>query len=151
MTDRPRAARVPLVAVGILVSALVVTGGAAAKGPDRARVCGTSCRTIIGDRQVYPLLDAWGSKPFVQAHVPRPAPYFTLSIDSTRGESGRWLLLWVPSKRLMRVTQIAVPPYQTTTVGPYWRPVPPGARSVFAAAARGLRPHAPVRGWRIAP
>ena len=103
----------------------------------------------MGDRQVYPLLDSWGSKRFVQVDRPRPAPYFTFSIDSTRGESGRWLLVWVPSSRLMRVTQTAVPPYETETVGPYWRPVPRAARSAFASAARGLRPHAAVRGWRI--
>jgi len=138
-----------LVALGILGTALAVTGAAAPKGPDRARVCGTKCRTVTGDRQVYPLLDSWSSKPFVQADVPRPAPYFTFSIDSTRGESGRWLLVWVPSKQLMRVTQTAVPPYQTATVGPYWRRVPRVARSTFAAAVRGLRPHAPIRGWRI--
>ena len=138
-------------ALTTVAALLVFAGGAAAKGPDRARVCGTKCRTIIGDRQVYPLLDTWGSRPFVQADIPRSAPYFTFSIDSTRGVSGRWLLVWVPSKRLMRVTQIAVPPYQTATVGPYWRPVPPAARSTFAGAARGLRPHAPVRGWRISP
>ena len=140
---RPPAA---LTAVAVL---LVFAGAAAAKGPDRARVCGAKCRTITGDRQVYPLIDSWSSKRFVQADVPRPAPYFTFSIDSTRGESGRWLLVWVPSKRLMRVTQTGVPPYQTATLGPYWRPVPPAARSRFAGAARGLRPHAPVRGWRI--
>jgi hypothetical protein len=138
-----------IVALGILGTALAVTGAAASKGPDRARVCGASCRTITGDRQVYPLLDAWGSKPFAQADRPRPAPYFTFSIDSTRGGSGRWLLVWVPSKRLMRVTQIVVPPYETATVGPYWRPVPAAARAAFTSAARRLRPHPAVRGWRI--
>jgi len=136
-------------ALTAVAALLVFAGGAAAKGPDRARVCGTKCRTSTGDQQVYPLIDSWSSKRFVQADVPRPAPYFTFSIDSTRGESGRWLLVWIPSKRLMRVTQTAVPPYQTATVGPYWRPVPSAARSRFAGSARGLRPHAPVRGWRI--
>ena len=139
----------PLVVLVVLASALGVVGTAASKGPDRARVCGSTCRWITGDQQVYPLLDGWWSTRFVQADAPRAAPYFTFAIDSTQGESGSWLLVWVPSKRLMRVTQTAVPPYELETVGPYWRTAPPAARSAFAAATRGLRPHRAVRGWRI--
>jgi hypothetical protein len=128
-----------LAALALLGTALAVTGVAAAKGPDRARVCGTTCRTITGDQNVWPLLGAWLEGTFVQADAPRLAPFFTFKIDSTRGESGRWVLVWVPSKRLLRVTQIAVPPYQLETVGPYWRRVPAATRAAFAAATRGLR------------
>ena len=122
-----------------LVTVLAAAGSAAAKGPDRARVCGTSCRTITGDVNVYPLIDAWAQGAFAEADSPRRARFFAFTIDSTRRESGRWQIVWVPSKRLMRVTQVAVPPYQLDKVGPYWRPVPGAARSVFAAATRGLR------------
>jgi hypothetical protein len=125
-----------------LVAALGTAGIAAAKGPDRARVCGKTCRTISGDVNVYPLLGSWAEGAFVEADRPRRAPFFTFALDSTRGETGRWQIVWVPSKRLMRVTQVAVPPYQLDTVGPYWRPVPTAARGAFAAATHGLRPRA---------
>ena len=129
-----------LAALALLGTALAVAGVAAAKGPDRARVCGTTCRTITGDENVWPLLGTWAEGPFVQADAPRRAPFFIFKIDSLQGASGRWILVWVPSKRLLRVTQIAVPPYQLETVGPYWRPVPAATRAVFADATRGLHP-----------
>jgi hypothetical protein len=138
-----------LAVLGILGLALAVTGVAAPKGPDRARACGSTCRWITGEQQVWPLLGTWLEGTFAQADTPPAAPYFTFAIDSTRGESGRWRIVWAPSKRLMRVTQIAVPPYETATVGPYWRPAPRAARIEFAAATRGLRPHRAVRGWRV--
>ena len=125
-----------------LVTALGAVGSAAAKGPDRARVCGKTCRTITGDQNVWPLLGTWIEGSFAEADAPRRAPHFTFTMDSTQGESGRWQIVWVPSKRLMRVTQTAVPPYQLDTVGPYWRPVPAAARRTFAAAAHGLRARA---------
>ena len=134
----------------VLATALAVAGSAAPKGPDRAEVCGATCRWISGERQVYRLLGDWQSAPFVQAPTPRPAPYFTFSIDSTR-ESGHWLLVWAPSRKLVRITQKAVPPYQLEQVGPYWRPVPAAARTAFASATRGLRPHPPSKGWRLTP
>jgi hypothetical protein len=125
-----------------LVTALGAAGIAAAKGPDRARVCGKTCRTISGDVNVYPLLGSWAEGTFAEANRPRRASFFTFAIDSTQGETGRWQIVWVPSKRLMRVTQVGVPPYQLETVGPYWRGVPAAARGVFAAATHGLRPRA---------
>ena len=139
-----------LIPLAILGTALALTGIAAAKGPDRVRICGSGpCRVVLGEREVAPLLETWWSGPFTQASAPRPAPYFTLRLDSTRIAIGRWLLVWVPSKRLLRVTQIAVPPYETASVGPYWRPVPAAARAAFASGTRGLRPHPAVAGWRI--
>jgi hypothetical protein len=139
-----------LVPLTVLGTALALTGIAAAKGPDRALVCGRgTCRVIAGAREIAPLLETWWSGPFTQAGVPRPAPYFRITLEPTSGESGRWLLVWVPSKRLLRVTQIAVPPYETQSVGPYWRPVPPAARAAFASATRGLEPHPPVTGWGV--
>jgi hypothetical protein len=125
-----------------LVTALGMAGIAAAKGPDRARVCGMACRTITGDQNVWPFVGTWLEGSFAEVDPPRQARFFTFAIDSTRGESGRWQIVWVPSKRVMRVTQVAVPPYQLDKVGPYWRPAPFAARGVFAAATRGLRARA---------
>jgi hypothetical protein len=139
-----------LAPLAILGTALALAGIAAAKGPDRAVVCGRgTCRVVVGAREIAPLLETWWSGPFTQARVPRPAPYFRLTLESTYGASGRWVLVWVPSKKLLRVTQIAVPPYETQSVGPYWRSVPPAARAAFASATRGLEPHPAVAGWRV--
>ena len=134
----------------MLGTALAVVGSAAPKGPDRAEVCGTTCRWISGDQQVYPLVGDWQAAPFVQAPTPRPAPYFTFRIDSTR-DSGRWLLVWAPSRKLVRITQTGVPPYRLDQVGPYWRPVPAAVRAAFVDATRGLRPHRPSKSWRLTP
>src|SRR5919199_4128342 len=94
-----------LVPLTVLGTALALTGIAAAKGPDRALVCGRgTCRVLVGAQEIAPLLETWWSGPFTQARVPRPAPYFTLTLESTNGANGRWLLVWVPLKRLLRVT-----------------------------------------------
>ena len=137
-------------AVAVL-AALAVAGTAAAKGPDRARLCGktTACRVISGDQQVYPLISGWETAPFSERGAPRPAPHFTIAIDSTQGEPGKWFLVWVPSKRLLRVTASGVPPYTSRTVGPYWRSVPAVAVTTFNAAVHGLVSHPAVRGWRL--
>ena len=139
-----------VIALAVL-GALAVAGTAAAKGPDRARVCGktTACRVISGDRQVYPLISGWETAPFSERGAPRPAPYFTIAIDSTQGEPGKWFLVWIPSTRLLRVTVSGAPPYTSRTVGPYWRSAPAAAVTTFNAAVRGLAPHPAVRGWRI--
>jgi hypothetical protein len=139
-----------VVLVTVLGTALAVAGAAAPKEPDRAEVCGTTCRWIYGEQQVWRLIGDWPAVPFVQAKTPKPAPYFTFSIDSTR-ETAHWLLVWAPSRRLVRITQVAVPPSQLEQVGPYWRAVPAAARAVFTDATRGLRAHAPSNGWRLSP
>ena len=125
--------------------ALGAPGSAAAKGPNVARVCGASgCTTLRGESAVQPLI-SWWYTPFSSRRAPRPAPYYSIAIRDPSGV--RWSLLYVPSRRAMRIWQNRVPPYNQP-IGPYWRDVPAAAVSGLGRVAAGLKPYAAPSAWR---
>ena len=130
-----------LVLLTTVVIGTVCVGQAAAKGPDRANVCGWQrCRMLSGEAAASPLLTSWWLTPFDGAAAPTPAPSYRFTLHSARAGEGRWFIVWVPSAREMRVTQVGVYPY-LQRIGPYWRAVPPNARRVFRRVTSGLRPY----------
>jgi hypothetical protein len=128
-----------------LASAALATTPALAKGPDRARVCGSAhCVTIRGERSVSSLF-AWGIVPAAARSAPRPAPYYSIRIAGG-GSDVRWTVLYVPSRHAIRISQNRVPPYRDT-VGPYWTTLSRSDQRVFRHAVRSLRPLAAPGRW----
>jgi hypothetical protein len=132
-------------AIAVAGMALLFAGASPAKGPDLARVCGASgCSSIRGDIHVYALLE-WTGTGFSLLAAPRPAPYYRFSLfDRGRPVSQ---LLYVPSQRRIRIWELSVYPYGSST-GPYWRNVTRAGASVLGKATRGLRPFAAPQAWR---
>jgi hypothetical protein len=127
----------------IAVLALALAASAAAKGPNRASICGaTRCVAIRGDIKVYALVD-WMASPFLVADAPKPAPYYAIEIRGW-GE-----LLYLPNRNVIRVWQGPhaygnFPPGSSSA--PYWRSLPRSARTLYARLVRGLAPReAPAR------
>jgi hypothetical protein len=126
---------------------LVLAASAAAKGPDRASICGaTRCIAVQGDRHVYALID-WMAVPFAVVDAPKPARYYAIEIRD-------WgQLLYVPTRNVIRIWQGPqaygyFPPGSTS--GPYWRALPHGARTMYAKLVRGLVPSAALARWPAA-
>jgi hypothetical protein len=129
----------------IAVLALALAASAAAKGPDRASVCGaTHCVTVQGDIHVWSLLEWLGSSPFMVRDAPKPAPYYAIEIRDW-GE-----LLYLPNRNVIRVWQ---GPHAygnfapNSSSAPYWRSLPPSARTLYAKLVRGLAPRAAPARW----
>jgi len=113
--------------------ALTLAASAAAKGPDRASVCGaTHCITLRGDIEVYALLD-WKATPFELLDAPRPAPYYAITLRD-------WgTILYVPAQRLMRIDDPESPPY--------WRTLPRYQNARYSKLVRGMAPRPAPRNW----
>ncbi len=127
------------------LSALAVAGGAQAKGPDTARLCGASgCTTVRGGGGVAGLLDWMGSS-FTLVDAPRPGPYYRITLRD-RGTLFM-TMLWLPSRHRIRVFQPVVP-FAPDTQHPYWRPVSARGAAVLGRAVAGLRPFSAPRAWR---
>jgi len=126
--------------------ALCAAGGAQAKGPDLARACGASgCSTVRGEVRVE-LLVEWTEAGFTVAHAPRPAPFFRITLRN----HGRAYMtfLYVPSRKVVRVSQSFSPTYAPGSQHPYWRPVNAEGTAAFAKALAGLKPFSVPRAWR---
>ena len=127
--------------------ALTLAASAAAKGPDRASICGaTRCVAVQGDRHVYALVD-WMAAPFAVVDAPKPTRYYTIEIRD-------WgQLLYLPNRNVIRIWQGphaygSFPPNSTSA--PYWRALPRGARLMFAKLVRGVAPRAAPARWPAA-
>ena len=131
--------------VGVVAALAALTSGAAqAKGPNAAAVCGASgCTRLTGESAVAPLL-SWTYTPFKPRAAPRPAPYYSIRVSDPSGI--KWTLLYVPSRRMMRIWQSRVPPY-SESIGPYWRVVPRPAVPQIAKAVARVRPYAAPKRW----
>jgi hypothetical protein len=127
--------------------ALCTAGIAQAKGPDLARACGASgCHTVRGAPRVYELIE-WTYGMFTVADAPRPAPFYRIVLRD-RGRVS-WTLLYVPSKRLVRVWQPAINSLYAPGGGsPYWRPVNAKGAAVLGRTLAGLKPFSAPRTWR---
>jgi hypothetical protein len=132
------------IAAALTVFALATPLVAEAKGPTLARVCGADrCASIRGPA-VRAFLDWGGVAGFEQLPAPRTVPFYRLTLYD-RGRPS-WRLLYAPSARRVRITQLSVYPFDT--VAPYWRAVPPAGTSAFSRATRGLKPFPAPRSWR---
>ena len=127
----------------IVVLALALAASAAAKGPDRASICGAArCVAVRGDVEVYALVD-WMAAPFVVRDAPKPTRYYAIEIR----DWGR--LLYLPNRGLIRIWQGpqaygSFPPGSSSA--PYWRSLRRSARAMYAKLVRWLEPRpAPAR------
>jgi hypothetical protein len=135
--------RAPGVAALIALSA---AGGAQAKGPDLARACGASgCSTVRGDTHVSTLIE-WTYAAFTVADTPKPAPFYRITLRD-RGKAFL-TFLYVPSRKVARVSQSFSPTYAPGSWHPYWRPVNAKGAAAFAKALAGLKPFSAPRAWR---
>jgi hypothetical protein len=131
--------RIRAIAAAALV-ALCVVGGAQAKGPDLARVCGASgCTTVRGIAAVQGLLD-WMRPTFMVADTPRPAPFYRITLRDHGQPVMR--LLYVPSRQRMRVWQPAPYPFAPGSQHPYWRSVSARGADLLENAVARLKPSA---------
>jgi hypothetical protein len=137
--------RVSTIAVAALV-AMCLAAAAPAKGPDLARVYGASgCTTIRGPLAVDRLL-SWMGATFTVAPVPRPAPYYRITLRD-HGQS-LMTLVYVPARHRIRVMQPAPYPFAPGSSHPYWRDVSARGVAVFGEAVAGLKPFSAPRAWR---
>ena len=130
--------------------AVVFAAPVAAKGPAEGDLCGRSgCVPLRGYQATEPFT-RWWSRPFTERPTPVPAAFFRIVLrqDAPDGHQPiKWTLLYVPQRSAMRILQSRVPPY-AAGVGPYWRTVPPTARSALARATRGITPFRAPTAWR---
>ena len=117
-----------------------------AKGPDTATVCGaSSCVTATDVDRVNAI--AYGG--FSMREAPKPAPFFTIELTSSRLSGVDWSLVYVPSARAVRVIRadFALPIYRRQRAEPYW--VTPASKTLatLARATAGLDPYRPSARW----
>src|SRR5262245_54496412 len=135
--------RIGLLSV-LVATALAAPLAASAKGPDRARVCGADrCATVQGFA-ARALLDWGGQAGFEILRAPRRVPFYRVTLYD-RGHPV-WRLVFAPSIRRVRITQLDVYPYEA--IAPYWRALPPAGNAAFGRATRGLRPFPAPSSWR---
>ena len=117
-----------------------------AKGPDTATVCGSSCVTVRDVDRVNAIALYSG---FSMREAPRPAPFFTIELTSSRLSGVDWSLVYVPSARAVRVVhaEFALPIYRQQRAEPYW--VTPASKTLatLARATSGLDAYRPSPRW----
>jgi hypothetical protein len=133
--------------VPLLAVALALVPAAAAKEPVTGNVCGAGgCTTISEPGTVYQAL-RWAGV-FEVVRAPRPARFYTLTFSAPGPEGFRWPLVYVPSRRVLRVDdRQATPPEYGRPVAPYWRTLTRRQLRVLATVTRGLQPFPPSRRW----
>src|SRR5688500_6726007 len=88
-----------LLLLALLLALPVAT--AHARGHDTARICGSAeCVTVTGVNRVDALALQDGFSP---RDAPQPGAFYTVELTSSRLDDIRWLLLYVPSRRAVRV------------------------------------------------
>jgi hypothetical protein len=141
----------------VLAAVLLGASAASAKEPPQTAVSG---RSIVGlsdlpteraclklsdrDEVVYQLLDQ--GEPFALRSRPRPAPFYTVTFRFTEGRRWNWSFLYVPSRRLMRVTTSVGTVTDARDV--YWRTAPATVAEAFEVLSKQLRPFPAPRRWR---
>jgi len=135
--------RIGLLSV-LVAAALAAPVAASAKGPDRARVCGANRCTAVQGFAARALLDWGGQAGFEILPAPRRVPFYRVTLY----DHGHpvWRLVYAPSARRVRITQLDVYPFGT--VPPYWRAVTFGGRFRLARVTHGLRPFPAPSSWR---
>jgi hypothetical protein len=141
----------------VLAAALLGASAASAKEPPQTAVCGRSivglsdqptgraCLQFSGrDEVIYQLLDQ--GEPFALRARPRPAPFYTVTFRFTEGRRWNWSFLYVPSRRLMRVTTSIGTVTNARDV--YWRTAPKTVTEAFEVLRKQLRPFPAPRRWR---
>jgi hypothetical protein len=131
----------------VAACAACAAGPAAAKGPDAGSICGgLGCIALSGQSETAPFISWWNSA-FSPRGAPRPAPYYWIQLRDGFAPEIRWVLLYVPARRAMRIWQSRVPP-GNEPIGPYWRTVPPAAADSIRVLVRSIRPYPTPRTWR---
>jgi hypothetical protein len=125
-------------------AALAAPLAASAKGPDHARVCGANRCTAVQGFAARALLDWGGQAEFEILPAPRLVPFYRVTLYDRRRPV--WRLVYAPSARRVRITQLHVYPYEA--IAPYWRAVTPAGTSALARVTRGLRPFPAPNSWR---
>ena len=129
------------ITVLLAAAALLVATAASAKGPSRTVVCGKSACLTLNDRDelTYQLLDQ--SEPFSLRARPRPTPFYTVAFRFPGGERWNWSFLYVPSRRMIRVTS-------SGGLSVYWRTAPTTVIKAFQPLSAQLKPFSAPRRWR---
>lgn len=127
--------------------AATIAGAADAKSWPIAALCGqTRCVTVR-----HPTVDAffeWWSLPFAQLGAPRPAAFYTVRWhDSDSMGTYTTVLLYVPSRHLMRIYESGIPGYPHSPIGPYWRSVPHREWSALGRIVARVAPHRALHRW----
>ena len=135
--------RIGLLSV-LMAAALAAPLAASAKGPDRARVCGANRCTAVQGFAARALLDWGGQAGFEILPAPRRVPFYRVTLY----DHGHpvWRLVYAPSVRRVRITQLDVYPYES--IAPYWRALTPAGTSALARVTRALRPFPAPSSWR---
>lgn len=138
------------------VAAVVVLATPAlayAKGPDRATICGRSgCVVVQGVDRIAPLTLA--RTPFELRGRAAPAPFFTVTMTSSRGDAGG-MYLYVPSRGTLRVDGdyvVGAPRVwsRDQMSGAYWIDAPAPTAAALERATVDLEAFAPDARWRPA-
>lgn len=88
----------------LAVAALTMAPSALAKGPDTARICGSSgCVTASTPEKVNVL--ALYTSGFAARDEPAAAPFFTVKLTSTRAEDVDWSFIYVPSAKTLQIVE----------------------------------------------
>jgi hypothetical protein len=91
-----------------------------------------------------PTLDQ--GEPFALRSRPRPAPFYTVTFQFTERRRWNWSFLYVPSRRLMRVTTSVGTVTDARDV--YWRTAPATVAEAFEVLSKQLRSFPAPRRWR---
>lgn len=139
-----RVSRRALGSLAAVAAASAFVAAAHAKGPTAAAVCGASGCRAADPAQLNPV----DGQPFGLAAAPRPAPYYVAFL-SAPGEFGFcWRLLWVPSRRVLRVESMRPYVPGEPIAGRIWRSVDAALARRLARAVRGVTPFAGRLAWR---
>ena len=139
-----------------LVAALLLATPAlaSAKGPEKARICGTSgCAVVEGVEQLAPLTLV--GAPFELRSAPPPAPFFTVVLTSSRDDDAGGTYLYAPSASSLRVDGdyvVGAPRVWTRDQLPraYWIGVPRTTRAALDRATAELEPFPAAADWKPA-
>ncbi len=130
--------------MALAVAVLAGAAAADAKSPATTLVCGASaCRAAD-----YDAITPVDSQPFTLRAAPRAAPFYTAVITGPAPAGFCWRLVFVPSRRVLRVENAGTYRAGDPVAGTYWRSVSQAYARRFTRAAAGLAPHAPAARWR---
>jgi hypothetical protein len=127
-------------------AALLAAPAAAAKGPDTARICGVSqCITVTSVDRVNDL--ALMSSGFGMRTAPRPEPFFTIELTSSRQEAVRWSFLYVPSASAIRIIRADFSGTFRQNTSPAWVSPSRSVATAYANATATMEPYPADAEW----